>query len=1099
VEVNVLGSIEVRHGDARLDLGTRKQRALLAALALHRGRAVHVDTLVDLLWGEGAPPAVSASLQSYVAGLRRCLEPDRAPRAPATVLVTNGAGYALQVPADALDAARFERDVTQVHRTLGGGHVPAGTLGDCVARLDAALDGWRGTPYLELEEVPDATAERTRLDELRQLALEDRAVAELALGRHATVASQLESLTAAHPLRERLWALRALALARSHRQADALDVLRQVRELLADELGLEPGAKLRELQDRVLRQDPALEWVPPPEDSPVAAATRPARPRPGSAPLVGRDQELAALADLLDEAMRGTPLVAAVTGDPGIGKSRLAAELAAVAAEHGMTVATGQCSQDDGAPPLWPRAAVLQELGLELPVDETDEDEGAQFRSWEAVVRMVVESARTAPLLVVLEDLHWADEPSLRVLRLLLETARSAPLLVLATWRSLPAPAGALGDVAEGVARRQGLRIELAGLQVDEAADVVESVTRQRPSAEQAQALAARTDGNPFFLVEYARLAGAPDRLDELLAEPDPPTAVHDVLVRRIARLPQGTAVLLRTAAVVGRAFDVATLAAVGDVAADDLLDRLEPAREAGLVREEGIDRWSFSHALVRDTLYAGLSASRRARLHARVAAAMERPGLETERAWHWLAAGPVAAAEAWRSAVRAAEVVRRMHAHERVAELLGAALRAMDDDPSATRLDRYDVLMRLVDVHRWTGRLPELVECEVAAIEVAGALGDVEREARAAASMTLGLWHSADFGEVHEQVVSALRRCLDRLPTEDSAVRCTTLLGLANEQYFGTALAERESLVDEALAMARRLGDDELLLDALLVAHVALSQPASAERLLRHTAEALELATVLGNERGVVVAAVLLAVNQAELGQVPQMRETISLALREATRLRHQYALVILAALEVPWLVMAGRFDECEDRMSRMQRLMDLMGGAADEDDLLTRVSLALWRGGSADVADQVADLDGGPIPVSAIAVVCLLRAGAPARARAYAAEHPLAIDPDRQRDTWLSLMVWCHTAEAALGLGDAGLAADAYAVLEPYAGRSSGGGAHNAMGPVDAFLALAAAACGDLRLAAAHAEDATALMRAWDIPLALAWFTGLRQRHGF
>ena len=131
-------------------------------------------------------------------------------------------------------------------------------LGACAAALDHALGLWRGTPYAELDDAPQAVAERTRLEELRLVALEDRAVASLALGQHATVAADLEAMTAEHPLRERLWVLRALALTRAGRQADALQVLREVRDLLDEELGIEPNAELRELQTTVLRQDPSL-------------------------------------------------------------------------------------------------------------------------------------------------------------------------------------------------------------------------------------------------------------------------------------------------------------------------------------------------------------------------------------------------------------------------------------------------------------------------------------------------------------------------------------------------------------------------------------------------------------------------------------------------------------------------------------------------------------------------------------------------------------------------------------------------------------------------------------------------------------------------
>src|SRR4051794_36086428 len=231
---------------------------------MRRGQPVGQDALVDMLWGDTPPTAVTATLQGYVARLRRALEPDRAPRAPSEVLVTQQTGYVLNLPEEALDSARFEAAVGSAHARIGTGMTAdpeAAELEELFASLNEGLSLWRGLPYTELEDAAAAQAERARLEELRAMALEDRAVAALGLGRHAMVAGELEVLTATYPLRERLWGLRALALTRSGRQADALEVLRQVREMLADELGLEPGAELRSLQTAVLRQDPSLEWT----------------------------------------------------------------------------------------------------------------------------------------------------------------------------------------------------------------------------------------------------------------------------------------------------------------------------------------------------------------------------------------------------------------------------------------------------------------------------------------------------------------------------------------------------------------------------------------------------------------------------------------------------------------------------------------------------------------------------------------------------------------------------------------------------------------------------------------------------------------------
>jgi DNA-binding SARP family transcriptional activator len=634
VAVSVLGGVEARLDDAVVDLGSPKQRALLAALALHRGRAVSTDTLVDLLWADSPPAQWATTLQGYVAGLRRALEPGRPARAPATVLVTAPGGYALHVAAADLDAARFDAAVGACHQRLGapalatagpaGGQSPT-ELEGVIDGLDGALALWRGTPYGELEDAPAAVAERVRLEELRLVALEDRAVAALALGRHATVAAELEGLTTSYPLRERLWALRALALTRSGRQADALDVLRQVRELLAEELGLEPGQELRDLQTAVLRQDPSLEVaVPAPPPRRPAVPVVPAVPAAASPwPMVGRDAELGVLVTLLDESSgSATPRFASVVGDPGIGKSRMLAELTGVARDRGWGVAVGRCSQDDGAPPLWPWLSVLDALGA-APPDASRElhaDAGAQFRVWDDIVREVADAATAQPLLVLLDDLHWADASSLRVLGLLLESVTAVGLVVVSTWRDKPVPEGALATVAEQLSRRHAARVALTGLGTGDVGEIVAAVSAHRPSADQADALRARTDGNPFFLVEYARLVDEEADLATLLAEPDPPHAVTDVVSRRLARLDDAVQRALLTAAVVGRDFDLATVAAASGDDEDDLLDAFDVAIGAGLVREDGVGRFRFAHALVRDTVYAGTSRTRRARWHARVA-----------------------------------------------------------------------------------------------------------------------------------------------------------------------------------------------------------------------------------------------------------------------------------------------------------------------------------------------------------------------------------------------------------------------------------------------------------------------------------------------
>lgn len=1118
--MGILGAAEARLDGAVVDLGTRKQRALLAALTLSHGSPVTPDGLVDLLWDDQPPAAVTATLQGYVAKLRRILEPDRPPRAPSQVLVLEPGGYVLAVPSEAIDAVRFETAVRSAHDRLGHGLTGEGhELGELEALFDQineALSLWRGLPYTELEDAPAAQAERARLEELRAVALEDRAVAALGLGRHAMVAGELEVLTATYPLRERLWALRAVALTRSGRQADALEVLRQVRELLAEELGLEPGAELRDLQTAVLRQDPALAWPGPVSGSAeVASTTTPAeastarqgRAEPTThalrfaAPLVGRDDQLAALTGLLEQSEEA-PVFAVVTGDPGIGKSRLCAELAAAAEAEGAAVLVGRCSQDQGAPPLYPWASILRQLGHELPSDtrvEGAKDSSSRFRAWEAIARTLVEESTLRHLLVVLDDLHWADASTLRVLRLLAETAETGRLMVVSTWRPEPPPTGLLAEVAEMLARRHALRIELRGLTSEEAGEILSSVADSAPTSRQAAALRERTDGNPFFLVEFARLARERGDLALLLEEDDPPAAVQDVLARRLAALPDRTARTLRMACVVGRQFDVATLAGALEVDEEDVLDDLEPALAAGLVREFGVDRFRFSHALVRDTAYATLSHSRRARMHARVAQVLaDAPGRESEVARHWRSAGPQHVGKAWRAARRAAEAARHVFAHDEALALLQWALEVLEQDEEGTTADRYDLQMDLGRTLQLIGNWVDLRPLVHHAVVSAEVLGDLDRLVDAATMpVTNALWQTTRHGEVDDVIVAVLRSALDRLPPGDGPQRCRVMLSLAEEIYYGATAAEREALAEEAVAMARRLGDRRLLLWALLVAPICTWRFENADVRFELTREAADLASELGDGIAESSAMTLHTVAAGELGLVDQIEPLLADARRLADRERHVYAQLVLDAFEVPWLCLRDDFDAADERLASMLRLHERMSLSQSEDALRGAVAMRMiWAGQEEETVALIKDIEqSSSLPVETTLAAMMCRIGRVDEAREYLADREV----DVTGDWWFSPLEWAMAAEAAAYVGRPDLAAIAYERLSPHCGRTACAGSGTTLGPVDAFLALAAYATGERDLATRHAENAARLCEEWEIPLCSAWFAKARARFGF
>ncbi|WP_326721823.1 winged helix-turn-helix domain-containing protein [Streptomyces sp. NBC_00243] len=274
IDFGVLGAVVAERGGGSLALKGPRHRAVLARLIVARRRVVSVARLVEDLWEEPPPGAVGA-VQTFVGALRRALEPERPPRAPARLLVTEGPGYALRVSPDAVDAWRFEAVVG------GAGELPAE---EALEGLEEALGWWRGPAYAEFAHERWARGERSRLSELRLQAVERRAAAQLALGRAAEAVPDLDVHAAGHPWREDAWCLLALALYRAGRQTDALAVVRRARVALADQLGLDPGPALRRLEADILVQAPGLEVggfsPPPPLPIPVTWGLRPQTPAP---------------------------------------------------------------------------------------------------------------------------------------------------------------------------------------------------------------------------------------------------------------------------------------------------------------------------------------------------------------------------------------------------------------------------------------------------------------------------------------------------------------------------------------------------------------------------------------------------------------------------------------------------------------------------------------------------------------------------------------------------------------------------------------------------------------------------------------------------
>jgi DNA-binding SARP family transcriptional activator len=414
LRVSLLGPLQVSWGSSELRLGGPKERAVLAVLAGRVGRTVPVPEIVAGVWGSRPPRTAEKTLQSYVMRLRRAL--NVAGDGADGVLLTDAVGYRLAVPADVVDAVRFERLVERGRRERAADAAVA------AAAYAAALALWRGPAYAGLVDAPWVQAEAARLEELRLVCWEERLAAELEAGRADDLVPEIEVLVAEHPLRERLWEALLLALYRAGRQAEALAAYRRAHALLREELGVEPGPRLRSLEARILAHDPTLSGGGP------LTVELPAGLAVAVPLLVGRRAELTWLASAWERSAQGASHLVVLDGGHGLGKTRLLAEFAR---EHWLsgTPLLYAAAPTDGRPYL-----IIEQLASVLG------ESGDEAR----VVDRGLSRLQPGPVMIVVDDAHRAAVDGLRELARLAHT-QTRPLLVIV--------AGDMERAGEAVAR----------------------------------------------------------------------------------------------------------------------------------------------------------------------------------------------------------------------------------------------------------------------------------------------------------------------------------------------------------------------------------------------------------------------------------------------------------------------------------------------------------------------------------------------------------------------------------------------------------------------------------------------------------------------
>jgi predicted ATPase/DNA-binding SARP family transcriptional activator len=391
MRVRVLGPVAVERGDGAIAIDVAKVRALLTALALHRGRPVATDELIGAIWGENPPRSAAKTLQGHISALRRILG--------AEAVVTTTAGYELDLPPEEVDLATFEELLACAREAHD--HDPAAA----VERYTEALELWRGEPLLDLADGTARQGHAARLAELRAAAVEGRVDAELALGRHREVLPELRRLVTDAPLHEHLWADLMLALYRSDRQAEALDAYQQLCGILRDQLGLEPSDTLQALEYRILVHDPDLDVVPPPPRHRI--------PSPVSS-FVGREEDIRRVTKQL-----GAHRLVTLLGPGGVGKSRLAIEV-------GRRVLPGVA---DGV--WWVDLASIR--SGEVVLDRLAASLGVVPAPGVAVADAVAAHVRARTLLVVLDNCEHVVDAVARLAHELLDAGPT--VTVLATSR----------------------------------------------------------------------------------------------------------------------------------------------------------------------------------------------------------------------------------------------------------------------------------------------------------------------------------------------------------------------------------------------------------------------------------------------------------------------------------------------------------------------------------------------------------------------------------------------------------------------------------------------------------------------------------------
>jgi tetratricopeptide (TPR) repeat protein len=919
----------------------------------------------------------------------------------------------------------------------------------------------RGPVLGECHDDPFAQAEVPRLEAMKVRAVERRVDADLALGHHAVLVGEVEGLVAAHPLHERFREQLMLALYRAGRQADALSVYQDAYQVLAEELGVLPGPGLRTMEAAILHQDPAIDYASPEPETGPAARSR--------LPFVGRQRARKVLETAWRRARNGERQLVVVEGDSGIGKTRLATEMAAAAESEGGKTLLGR-AVGDALVPFFPFVEALSSHAARLRPDQLRSIAGPgapylayllpglpasrrqdrrseaeaeasshRYLMFEAVVALLNAIAAPAGAVLILDDLHQADPSTVQLLEHVARHQSPARLLIIGTVTTPSPVAGVLADLAAG-----GLadRMTLDGLSGDEVSELLVAVTGRNGGTPVglARAVTDLTAGVPLFVVEMGKgLAELDSRQAEALAADLPiPERIRAILERQLSRAAPFVTNLLATASVIGTSFDAGVLAALCRQPESTVAGQLEAAVAAGLVHDDAAaGQYRFAHQLVRRALLERVGAPTRAQLQGELANILIGPDAPAGTspalvAHHFAQAARFHAHQAVTYGVQAGDHAMSLLAFEDAAALYRRAVASLRsfDHPDPRLESRIQVA--LGRAHQAAYQRSEAMLAFRRAGELAVSRADDETLADAA----WGLMVSAEFSSTDNEAVELLRQALAAFDTADGSLRARLTAGLARVLPSGDP--EAAGLAQAAVEMARRVNQPATLAWVLSAAVLVTWTPDNMRWRQAATDEVIALAGELGWVELAMDARNWRSAMFEELTDFEQADADRASVERWATQSRRPFFTGLTAMRRAERALLEGRYQDAEDDAGRM------LAAGSDSPDFFAAYGAQLLllrrdQGRLAEidalVAAQLAEAPHVPAWQVAQAVVdngLGRRSAARRRLAALAADRVAGLPRD-----WLWLLTTTLLVDVCADLGALEVADEMHAALSSFSGK--------------------------------------------------------------